>query len=82
MNPKLKKKVKADYYKPWDVTGGVALSALTKALDKQKAQLVHHNITINKEELNEHYCITVKAWEAHSVVDHDEWTVVKAESGE
>ena len=31
MNSKEKRKIKEDYYKAWDVAGGVALSAFTKA---------------------------------------------------
>ena len=35
MNTKERKKIKADYYKAWNVPGGVALSAFTKALNER-----------------------------------------------
>ncbi len=88
MNTKEKKKIKADYYKPWDVAGGVALSAFTKALDERKEELTHHNITINEEDIKEHYMVQIyhrrafaetdmKEWENKSVADRDDWAIMK-----
>jgi hypothetical protein len=88
MNTKEKKKIKADYYKPWDVAGGVALSAFTKALDERKEELIHHNITIDEEDIKEHYMVQMyhsrafaeadmKEWENKSVADRDDWTIMK-----
>ena len=39
VNTKERKQIKKDYYKAWDVAGGVALSAFTKALDERKLEL-------------------------------------------
>ena len=88
MNTREKKKIKADYYKPWDVAGGVALSAFTKALDERKEELTHHNITIDEEDIKEHYMVQMyhsrafsetdmKEWENKSVADRDDWTIMK-----
>jgi len=88
MNTKEKKKIKADYYKPWDVAGGVALSAFTKALDERKEELIHHNITIDEEDIKEHYMVQMyqsrafaeadmKEWENKSVADRDDWSIMK-----
>ena len=88
MNSKEKRKIKEDYYKAWDVAGGVALSAFTKALDDNKIGLAHHNITIEEEDMMEHYVeqmyqskvfskTDMKAWQAHSVADRDDWGVMK-----
>jgi hypothetical protein len=88
MNTKEKKKIKADYYKPWDVAGGVALSAFTKALDKRKEELTHHNITIDEEDIKEHYMVQMyhsrafaetdmKEWENKSKADRDDWAIMK-----
>jgi hypothetical protein len=49
MNSKEKRKIEEDYYKVWDVSGGVALSAFTKALNNNKVALTHHNITIKEK---------------------------------
>ena len=57
MNTKERKKIKNDYYKAWDVAGGVALSAFTKALDERKIELHVHNITIDDEDVKEHYMV-------------------------
>ena len=88
MNTKEKKKITAEYFKPWDVAGGVALSAFTKALDERKEELVHHNINIDEEDIKEHYMVQMyhsrafaetdmKEWEKKSEADRDTWTVMK-----
>ena len=88
MNTKERKKIKADYYKPWDVAGGVALSAFTKALDERKQELVQHNITIDEEDVKEHYMgqmyasnvfneTDMKEWERKSEADKEDWTIMK-----
>ena len=89
MNTREKKKIKADYYKPWDVAGGVALSAFTKALDERKEELIHHNITIDEEDMKEHYMVQMyhsrafaevdmKEWENKTVAQRDDWPTMKA----
>ena len=88
MNTKEKKKIKADYYKPWDVAGGVALSAFTKRLDEKKEELIAHNITIEDVDMMEHYMVQMydskvfdeadmKEWEKKSEADKDNWTIMK-----
>ena len=88
MNTKERKKIKKDYYKAWDVAGGVALSAFTKALDERKIELHVHNITIDDEDVKEHYMVQMyasnvfsepdlKEWENKSEADKDDWTVMK-----
>ena len=89
MNPKEKKLIKKDYFKPWDVPAGVALGTFTKRLDERKAELVHHNIAIDEDEMKEHYIEQMyqskvfskedmKAWGAKSEADRDDWDVMKA----
>ena len=73
MNTKEKKKIKAEYYKPWDVARGVALSAFTKALDKRKEELIHHNITINKEDMKKIYMVQMYHSRAFAETDMKEW---------
>jgi len=79
---------KKDYYKPWDVAGGVALSAFTKALDERRIELHIHNITIEDEDVKEHYMVQMyesnafsesdmKQWENKSEADRDDWAVMK-----
>jgi hypothetical protein len=88
MNTKERKKIKADYYKPWNVAGGVALSSFTKALDERKQELVQHNITIDDEDVKEHYMVQMyasnvfnetdmKEWEKKSEAEKDDWTIMK-----
>jgi hypothetical protein len=88
INTKERRAIKKDYYKAWDVAGGVALSAFTKALDEQKTELHVHNITIEDEDVKEHYKVQMyasnvfsksdlKEWENKSKADKDNWTVMK-----
>jgi len=81
-------KIKKDYFKAWDVAGGVALSEFTKALDERKLELVQHNITIEDEDMKEHYMVQMyasnafsesdmKEWEKKSKADRDDWTIMK-----
>jgi len=88
MNTKERMKIKKDYYKVWDVAGGVALSAFTKALDERKLELVQHNITIEDEDMKEHYMVQMyasnafsesdmKEWENKTEANRDDWTIMK-----
>lgn len=88
MNTKERRAIKKDYFKPWDVAGGVALSAFTKALDERRNELHVHNITIEDEDVKEHYMVQMyasnafnesemKEWEDKTEADKDDWTIMK-----
>jgi hypothetical protein len=88
MTTKEKRRIKADYYKAWDVASGVSLSAFTKALNERKIELIQHNITIEEEDMMEHYMVQMyasnafskadmKEWEQKSELDRDDWTVMQ-----
>jgi len=80
--------IKKDYFKPWDVAGGVALSKFTKALDERRIELHIHNITIEDEDAKEHYMVQMyesnafnetdmKEWEDKTEEEKDDWVVMK-----
>ena len=88
MNTKERRAIKKDYFKPWDVAGGVALSNFTKALDERRSELHIHNITIEDEDVKEHYIVQMyesnafsetdmKQWEDKTEVEKDDWAIMK-----
>jgi hypothetical protein len=69
MKTKEKQAIKKKYYKPWDLAGGVALSAFTKALDEQKTKLHVYNVTTEEEDVKEHYMVQMYASNVFSKAD-------------
>jgi hypothetical protein len=88
MNTKERRAIKKEYFKPWDVAGGVALSKFTKALDERQTELHIHNITIEDEDVKEHYIVQMyesnafretdmKQWEDKTEAEKDDWAIMK-----
>ena len=88
MNTKERRAIKKEYFKPWDVAGGVALSKFTKALDERRSELHIHNITIEDEDVKEHYIVQMyesnafseadmKQWEDKTEAEKDDWAIMK-----
>ncbi len=47
MDTKSKKKLRKDYYQPWNVGEGVLLSTFTQALINKRLKLQYHGVNIN-----------------------------------
>ena len=87
MDTKSKRELRKDYYQPWNVGDGVLLSAFTQALVDKRVKLQFHGITINDDELNEHFVAEMyasnkftaedmKAWEEKDEADKDDWDII------
>ena len=87
MDTKSKRELRKDYYQPWNVGDGVLLSAFTQALVDKRVKLQYHGITINDDELNEHFvdqmyasnkftAEDMKAWEEKDEADKDDWDII------
>jgi hypothetical protein len=87
MDTKSKRELRKDYYQPWNVGDGVLLSAFTQALVDKRVKLQFHGITINDDELNEHFVAEMyasnkftaedkKAWEEKDEADKDDWDTI------
>ena len=87
MDTKSKRELRKDYYQPWNVGEGVLLSAFTQALIDKRLKLQFHGVTINDDELNEHFVAEMyasnkftaedmKAWEEKDEADKDDWDII------
>ena len=79
MNTKERRAIKKDY---------LLLSKFTKALDERRIELHIHNITIEDEDVKEHYMVQMyesnafnetdmKEWEDKTEEEKDDWVVMK-----
>ena len=87
MDTKSKRELRKDYYQPWNVGDGVLLSAFTQALVDKRLKLQFHGITINDDELNEHFVAEMyasnkftaedmKTWEEKDEDDKNDWDTI------
>lgn len=88
MDTRSKKKLKAKYYRPWDVLGGELLSQFTQDLETKRVELAFHGVNIIESDLVDHFIeqmyhskaftkSDMKAWEAKDDDDKDDWEVIK-----
>jgi hypothetical protein len=87
MDTKLKKELRRDYYQPWNVSDGMLLSTFTQNLVDKRTKIAFHGVTINDDELNEHYVKQIyaskkfttedmKTWEEKDVADQEDWDIM------
>jgi hypothetical protein len=87
MDTKSKRELRKDYYQPWNVGDGVLLSTFTSALVDKRVKLQFHGVTINDDELNEHFVAEMyssnkftaedmKAWEEKDEADKNDWDTI------
>ena len=88
MDTRSKKKLKAKYYRPWDVGGGELLSQFTQDLETKRVELAFHGVNIVESDLVDHFIeqmyhskaftkSDMKEWEAKGDDDKEDWEVIK-----